>query len=141
MSLMLQQNLLQHGLTIKNKSKIIFYKAYRKLAINFLLYSCFFNISNCNLNKSLEYALVLTLNFLQLIYFLITMRINSLLGTKKRQKTENFFGNLFCFIDDLCAIKHYLEFDKNYTDIYLFSQRLKNVQQSLRLPSQAFRLK
>ena len=42
-----------------------------------------------------------------------------LLDTKKRDlQKARLFSNLFCFIDDLCAINNHLEFQKNYKDIY-----------------------
>ena len=33
---------------------------------------------------------------------------------KIEEETARFFSNLFPFIDDLCAIKNYLEIDENF---------------------------
>ena len=51
--------------------------------------------------------------------FLYNYENKWLFDTKERDLQEaRLFSNLFCFVDDLCAINNHLEFDENYKDIY-----------------------
>ena len=88
-----------------------------RLAVQFLLDNCFFNVNNSSFQQ------VIGINmgpnpvcFLEnlFLYYYDYHESEWLLDTKKKEEEKaRFFSNLFHFIDNLCATKNHLEIDEN----------------------------
>jgi hypothetical protein len=109
---------------VDNKEKrmdnaLYFSKNTVKLAISYLLDNCFFSLGNDIFRQRIGIPMGSDPAPFMANLFLYSYESSYLEVLKKQNKPKaRRFGNVFRFIDDLCAINDGGEFEKSYRDIY-----------------------
>ena len=119
---------------VQNKSScaITFDKSSLKLAINFLLDQCYFNVGNLIFRQVIGIPMGSDPAPFMANLFLYFYENKWLESTKKHSLYKaRKFSNVFRFIDDLCAINDNLEFKNNFKNIYPPELELKQENISL----------
>ena len=103
----------------KTKCNITFDKSSLKLAINYLLDQCYFNVGNLIFRQVIGIPMGSDPAPFMANLFLYFYESKWLESTKKHNLIKaRKFSNVFRFIDDLCAINDDFEFRKNFKNIY-----------------------
>ena len=119
----------------KSSCPVTFDKASLKLAINFLLDQCYFNVGNLIFRQVIGIPMGSDPAPFMANLFLYFYENKWLESTKKHDLIKSRkFANVFRFIDDLCAINDSFEFRKNFKNIYPPELELKEENTS---PTQA----
>ena len=104
---------------MKTKCNITFDKSSLKLAINYLLDQCYFNVGNVIFRQVIGIPMGSDPAPFMANLFLYFYESKWLESTNKHNLIKaRKFSNVFRFIDDLCAINDDFEFRKNFKNIY-----------------------
>ena len=110
----------------KHKYNVTFDKPSLKLAINYLLDNCYFNLGNMSFRQVIGIPMGSDPAPFMANLFLYFYENKWLLELKKKDLHKaRLFSNTFRFIDDLCTINDNNEFERNYQQIYPVELELK----------------